>query len=349
MSDKRYQVFVSSTFQDLQEERSEVMQALLELDCIPAGMELFPSANEEQWNWIRKVIDESDYYLVILANRYGSKSEATGQSYTEMEYRYAMDVGKPIIAFLHEDPSSIETKKSEPSKRGQKQLEDFRSLCKSRLVKYWASPADLGAKVSRSLTQLMKHQPAVGWVRADKIPQDQSSEILRLRDEIQQLKEEHAAELSIPENLASGNDELTIGFYYETKKSKKGKNDQLYWVKDAEHESEIQVTWDLLFAHLAPELINVSSEYRVTNRLNNFIESFAEPTLQKKHKSKRLDQFKIFSNEYDKIMIQLRALGLIEIFEDRDWFLTKRGDRHMVQLRAQKKAEPSDGHGAAQP
>ncbi|HDV1518665.1 TPA: DUF4062 domain-containing protein, partial [Salmonella enterica subsp. enterica serovar Aberdeen] len=38
--DKRYQVFVSSTFADLEEERQEVMQALLELDCMPAGMEL---------------------------------------------------------------------------------------------------------------------------------------------------------------------------------------------------------------------------------------------------------------------------------------------------------------------
>jgi hypothetical protein len=40
--DVRYQVFVSSTYEDLKEERAEVMQALLELDCIPAGMELFP-------------------------------------------------------------------------------------------------------------------------------------------------------------------------------------------------------------------------------------------------------------------------------------------------------------------
>jgi hypothetical protein len=47
--EKRYQVFVSSTFQDLQEERQEVIQALLELDCIPSGMELFPAANEDQW------------------------------------------------------------------------------------------------------------------------------------------------------------------------------------------------------------------------------------------------------------------------------------------------------------
>ncbi len=45
--DKRYQVFVSSTFSDLEEERQEVMQALLELDCMPAGMELFPMGHPE--------------------------------------------------------------------------------------------------------------------------------------------------------------------------------------------------------------------------------------------------------------------------------------------------------------
>lgn len=52
--EKRYQVFVSSTFLDLQEERQEIMQALLELDCIPSGMELFPAANEDQWSLIKK-------------------------------------------------------------------------------------------------------------------------------------------------------------------------------------------------------------------------------------------------------------------------------------------------------
>ena len=79
--DKRYQVFVSSTFADLQEERQEVMQALLELDCIPSGMELFPAANEDQWTLIKKVIDDCDYYMVILGGRYGSIGPS-GHSYT---------------------------------------------------------------------------------------------------------------------------------------------------------------------------------------------------------------------------------------------------------------------------
>ena len=84
--EKRYQVFVSSTYQDLQEERKEVMQALLELDCIPSGMELFPASNEDQWSLITRVIDDCDYYLLIIGGRYGSCNEE-GVGYTEMEFR----------------------------------------------------------------------------------------------------------------------------------------------------------------------------------------------------------------------------------------------------------------------
>ena len=109
---KRYQVFVSSTFRDLQEERQEVIQALLELDCIPCGMELFPAANEDQWSLIKSVIDGCDYYLVILAGRYGSL-DPDGVSYTQKEYEYAVEKSKPVIALLHENPGLIPAGKSE--------------------------------------------------------------------------------------------------------------------------------------------------------------------------------------------------------------------------------------------
>src|SRR4026207_2413755 len=110
--DKRYQVFVSSTYADLQEERQEVMQALLELDCIPAGMELFPAANEDQWSLIKKVIDDCDYYVVIVAGRYVSLGP-NGHSYTEMEYRYATECGKPVIGFIHRDPGTLPANRTE--------------------------------------------------------------------------------------------------------------------------------------------------------------------------------------------------------------------------------------------
>ena len=91
--EKRFQVFVSSTFTDLVDERRAVIQALLELNCIPAGMELFPASSDEQWTVIQRVIDDCDYYLVIVAGRYGS-IDAGGINYTEKEYDYAVASGK---------------------------------------------------------------------------------------------------------------------------------------------------------------------------------------------------------------------------------------------------------------
>jgi hypothetical protein len=70
--DKRYQIFVSSTFADLQEERQAVMQALLSLEHFPAGMEAFPASDDDAWTLIQGVIDDSDYYVLVIGGRYGS-------------------------------------------------------------------------------------------------------------------------------------------------------------------------------------------------------------------------------------------------------------------------------------
>ena len=124
--EKRYQVFVSSTYEDLKEERQEVIHALLELECIPSGMELFPATNEDQWSLIKKVIDECDYYLLIYGGRYGSIGP-NGYSYTEMEYRYALEIEKPIIAFIHRNPELLPSGRCEPTDDGKRKLADFRS------------------------------------------------------------------------------------------------------------------------------------------------------------------------------------------------------------------------------
>jgi len=110
--DKRYQVFVSSTFVDLKEERQKVLQTLMEMDCIPAGMELFPAADEEQWEFIQKIIDDCDYYLLIIGGRYGSLAD-DGLSYTEKEFDYAVSKGIKVIALVHKQPDSLPRDKTE--------------------------------------------------------------------------------------------------------------------------------------------------------------------------------------------------------------------------------------------
>src|SRR4028119_1976770 len=135
----RYQVFVSSTYTDLKEERAEVLQAIWELDCIPTGMEAFVASNESQWEVIKRVINECDYYVLIIGGRYGSLTEE-GISYTEKEYRYARELGIPVLAFVHSKPDEIPSGKSEKSTELCEKLEQFRSeVMSAHPVRSWST------------------------------------------------------------------------------------------------------------------------------------------------------------------------------------------------------------------
>jgi hypothetical protein len=73
---------------------------------MPAGMELFPAADYDAWQFIKEVIDASDYHVLIIGGRYGSLDEV-GLGYTEKEYDYALEKGKSVIPFLHENPDNL--------------------------------------------------------------------------------------------------------------------------------------------------------------------------------------------------------------------------------------------------
>src|ERR1700733_5996858 len=159
--DKRYQVFVSSTYADLKEERQAVIRTILEASCIPAGMELFPAADEEALAFIKRVIDDCDYYLLIIGGRYGSVDE-TGVSYTEQEYDYAVGHGLKVIALLHENPEEIPLGKSEKDPAGREKLQKFRDkVSKGRLVKFWKNASELPSLVVRNLLHAMNTYKAV--------------------------------------------------------------------------------------------------------------------------------------------------------------------------------------------
>src|SRR6266404_1558090 len=137
IEERRYQVFVSSTFMDLQEERQRVLQAVLEMKAFPTGMELFPSADDEQWEFIKREIDSSDYYVVIVAGKYGSLAP-DGQSFTEKEYDYAVSLGKPVMGFLVKDLSELKGVKLEEDAGKKLQLRSFREKVKrGKLVKFY--------------------------------------------------------------------------------------------------------------------------------------------------------------------------------------------------------------------
>jgi hypothetical protein len=162
---KRYQIFVSSTYTDLRDERAKVIQALMEMDCIPSAMELFPAADEEQWQFIKKLIDDCDYYVLIIGGRYGSLA-SEGLSYTEKEYDYAVSRGLKVIALVHGTSHSIPASESNPSPEETEKLAAFRrKVCTGRIVKFWQKSTDLPGIVAVSLNRTIQDHPAIGWVR----------------------------------------------------------------------------------------------------------------------------------------------------------------------------------------
>lgn len=347
--EKRYQVFVSSTYTDLLKERQEVMQALLELDCIPAGMELFPAADEDQWTLIKRVIDDCDYYIVILAGRYGSLG-SDGKSFTQMEYEYAIFQRKPVIAFLHKDPGKLPAENTERNPEREKRLNDFRRLVKKKPVRYWTTPEHLGSVVSRSLIKLIKEKPATGWVKADSVAsQEATQEILDLKRQVEEMQHElervNVEATKKSKHLAQGKDKFEIKYTFRVS------------ISDSErsrlHSASHSVSWSQIFCWISPLMINEISDYHLHEELNRIIEEADTEYLKTnvrsflkgdsiKYSSTEdfyIEDFDIDYNSFDAIKLQLLALKLIKKCRKRGeegihWTLTPHGVMRMAELRA---------------
>ena len=331
MVERKYQVFVSSTYEDLIEERQEVMHVLLELDCIPAGMELFPAANEDQWSLIQGVIDDCDYYVVIVAGRYGSIGP-NGISYTEMEYRYAVDRAKPVVAFLHGDPDSIAAKHVEKTDDGKQKLSQFRSLVRQRMCKEWTSSHELGSVVSRSLIQLKKAHPGVGWVRSDQVSdQGSSAEILTLRKHIEQLENRlQEARTEAPpgtESLAQGDDLFEITYRLRTQGNS--------------YDGEVKLPWKDIYHTISPLMIREETETNICHALEQRV--LRELEAKSEYGMGEHSYISVERDCFRTIIVQLRALGMIVMSADKArsvkdtstyWTLTPYGDTVMGRLRA---------------
>lgn len=185
---KKYQVFVSSTYSDLKEERRAVMQCLLEMNCIPVGMEQFPASGMNQMDYIRMMLDDCDYYVLILAGRYGSL-DTDGIGFTEKEYDYAISHNIPVMSFVIEDIGKLTNEKCESKAALRRKLEAFRKkVCASKLVKFYSNLGSLTTAVAVSLNRCIQDYPAVGWVRGNSV--DETDEI---EEKIEKYLKEHTA------------------------------------------------------------------------------------------------------------------------------------------------------------
>lgn len=336
--DKRHQVFISSTFVDLVDERREVMQALLEMDCMPAGMELFPAANEDQWTLIKGVIEQSDYYLVVLGGRYGSMTEE-GISYTEKEYDYAIELGIPVMGFVIADPDAIPVGKTDKNEAAAEKLDDFRAKVQTRMTKAWRDGPDLAGKVALGLTHLIKKHPRPGWVRGDQAMTPETRvKIAELEATIAKLEKKEietstVTAAQIDDSFAHGQEHVELALMHKGYSYAKGSMEEL---------GDLTYTWDEIVEVLGPFMIDEAPEPTLRLTFDSHMLSDIQNDPGNWTNDMSRESASITDKSWGSIIVQLRALRLItngtkkRTVSDKAvyWKLTQAGDDYLVALRA---------------
>lgn len=195
MKDKKLQIFVSSTFTDLKEERQAAVEAILSSGHIPAGMELFSAGDESQMSVIERWINESDIYLLIVGGRYGSIEKKSGKSYTHLEYEYAVSLNKPLFSLVISD-NALEVKVKQNGvvvieQENQKELKAFKEIVLTNLVKFWDDKKDIKIAIHETIADFSFRKDLVGWIRGDNSINSGflAEEIARLTKENSELRD----------------------------------------------------------------------------------------------------------------------------------------------------------------
>jgi len=331
---KRYLVFISSTFADLEDERKTVMHAIQKTGYFVAGMELFASDDADSWEVIKRAIDQSDYYVLVIAGRYGSIAP-DGLSFTEKEYHYAREKNIPVLAFVHANRDVIPSGKVE--KTHTSELEKFIKLVNANHNRTtWTTKDDLATNVLATLTQSAYLRPGIGWVRGgverekEGLRQrldDLQQRYERVREERDALHDELSAYSARGQDLAWAADTLCLKIT-ETR-------------EDLVKTHTIETTWEKVFKALSPSLIGWQTTETIEERLLlELAPSRPEGT-----------RSRINADDITLIRSQFAAKGLIDIdrepkthalagyvYQSEHWRLTSKGVYEMSVALAQRRS-----------
>jgi Domain of unknown function (DUF4062) len=320
----RYQIFVSSTFKDLIDERRAVLEAILKLNQFPAGMETFPAVNDPAWELIEKVIKDSDYYVLIIGGKYGSIDAESGLSYTEKEYDFAVSNNIPVLAFIHKNIGSIISDKTESSPKIKKKLAAFKNKVSKHHCNFWMDAGELKANISSSLIQSFFTNPQKGWVKAGGI---EKSELLERLAELQQRYDLLKSENNKLKEQVVAFDDSTFSFGNDKVELQLKKSGTVI-------ENILSITWIELFQLLGKHLIPTISEVKVTQFLANIVEA------------KTSTYAHLTENSFEKVRNQLLVLGLIEMVSKSSrgteypaWTLSAKGRKLILTSIAEKKLQ----------
>lgn len=223
MLKKKLQVFISSTYIDLKDERQAAVEAILDAGHIPAGMELFKAGNEDQLKTIKRWIDESDVYLLILGGRYGSLEIESGKSYTHLEYEYAVDKGMPVFAVVLSDSwlfnKAAQQGKDNVFEQGElSKYKKFKEYAHTKIIRQVDDLKDIKLSIHTTMNEFKELYKFSGWVKGSEVEDNaeiikENTELLKENKKLKELVEKQSFQKKV------GNFE-----YGELKRALKHKN-----------------------------------------------------------------------------------------------------------------------------
>ena len=254
---KLYQIFVSSTFTDLKEERKEVADCVINSGNIPNGMERFPATSGKPLGYIYKMIDWSDYYILILGARYGSYDNDLKMSYTEAEYEYARKKGKYILPFCLNGYEKSSSFLEQDDVTKERLIKFHNKIKENHMPAFWEDKHELYKVVATALRNAMDESPQVGWMRADEVEKldTQTKEIQSLQaklissTEYSNQLEEKLNNLMPCGDLDYMSKAIKFTVSLNKKRNRYGGNDTL------KQSATLELCWLVLFKLLAEELL----------------------------------------------------------------------------------------------
>jgi hypothetical protein len=169
--DRRYQIFISSTFQGLERQRRDAINAILEAGHIPVALELYSPQDKSNGVVIERTIRKCQVFLLILGHRYGSIVPGSEVSYTELEFQLATKHGLLVLAFLLDD-NKVKTlrhrldrnKESDKDEiRNEKKFDVFRGGL-GRFTRRWATGSAFKAIVTKAMFESIRECEKPGFI-----------------------------------------------------------------------------------------------------------------------------------------------------------------------------------------
>lgn len=205
-------VFVASTWEDLQNERKEVLEALQQFYFQHVNMEYFGADPRQPIKKCLEEVQSANIFVGIIGHRYGSILSTTGKSFTQMEYEEAIKSNIPCLIYIRSDDVPIPPKYVERNPDSIRMLEDFKSILRNaHTVAPFSYSNDLAIRVSADLTFLVQ-----------KIEINKSSEpfpIANFSSKLIAVIDSYLSKVKKPDDLLTGIVKH-YGFYTEGDKEK---------------------------------------------------------------------------------------------------------------------------------